>query len=140
MRATGPWIAFLVTLFALVGLCGMFASYATAIPLERGVARSALLDRVLQEGGGADAAPRLEAVRPLLGTLGPAVLDGPGSIQARVAAARIIVRDEQRRESDSIAYRTRLMLGIVTALSAGLGGGILVLARRSADRETMPLK
>lgn len=117
-------------LFGLVGLCGMFASYATVIPLERGVARSVLLDKVLQAGAEADAMPRLEALRPALGPLARSVLEGNGTLTERVAAARVVVLDEQRRESNSIAYRTRLMLAVVTVLAAGLGGGILVLARR----------
>ena len=131
MRLPGTWIAFLVTLFGLVGLCGLFASYAPAIPLERGVIRAGLLDAALAARDTAD----LQRLRPALGDLAKDVLDGPGAITERVAVARLRVADEQRREAASIGYRTRLMLGIVTLLAAGLGSGILVLVQRGAARD-----
>ena len=125
------WSAFLVMLFAVVGLCGLFASYATSIPLERGAARSALLDQVLQDSARPDGPARLELLRPSLASLGEAVLDGTAPIADRIAAARAVVLDEQQREQSSLAYRTRLMLCIVTVLAATLGVGILSLARRT---------
>ncbi len=131
MRRFDSWSLFLVMLFAIVGLCGLFASYATSIPLERGLARSAALDQVLAADAGTDAATRLERLRPGLGPLAPDVLDGTGPLADRVAAARAVVLDEERREAASVAYRTRLMLGVVTILAAILGVGILGLARRT---------
>jgi len=38
------WIAFLLTCFLVTGLTGLFASYSTAIPLERAIHRSESLD------------------------------------------------------------------------------------------------
>lgn len=134
MRTFDSWTAFLIMLFAVVGLCGLFASYATSIPLQRGMARSVLLDRVAAEGTAPDAPLRLEGLRPALGSLAGSVLDGQGPLMERIAAARAIVQDEQQREEASLAFRTRLMLGVVTALGAVLGAGILSLARRSAGR------
>ena len=125
------WSAFLVMLFAVVGLCGLFASYATSIPLERGVARSALLDETLQASAFPDGPARLERLRPRLGSLGAAVLDGTGALADRIATARALVVDEQQRESSSLAYRTRLMLAVITTLAALLSVGILNLARRT---------
>ena len=130
MRHFDSWSLFLLMLFAIVGLCGLFASYATSIPLERGLARSATLDQVLAAEAGSDTA-RLERLRPVLGSLGSDVLDGTGPLADRVAAARAVVFDEERREAASVAYRTRLMLGVVTVLAAILGAGILGLARRT---------
>lgn len=126
MRTLGTWIAFTVTLFGLVGLCGMFASYAPSVPLERGIRRSAVLD----QASAAPDAQALERLRPALGNLAPLVLDRPGALVDRVVSARAVVADEQRREAASIGYRTRLMLGIVTVLAAALASGILVLVRR----------
>lgn len=131
MRRFDSWSLFLIMLFAIVGLCGLFASYATSIPLERGLARSVTLDQVLAADAGTDAAARLERLRPGLGSLGSDVLDGTGPLADRVAAARAVVLDEERREAASVAYRTRLMLGVVTILAAILGAGILGLARRT---------
>ena len=131
MRFLDPWAGFLVLLFAVVGLCGLFASYATSIPLERGIARSALLDQVLADAAAPDAAARLSQLRPQLDTLAPAVLDGSGPLGDRVKAARAVVQDEQQREETSLAFRTRLMLAVVTLIAAALGAGILSLARRT---------
>lgn len=132
MRTFDSWAAFLVMLFAIVGLCGLFASYATSIPLERGQARLALLDRVMVDGTGSDGPARLEKLRPQLGSLAPALLDRSGLLEDRVKTARAIVQDEQQREESSLTYRTRLMLGVITSIAAVLGVGILGLARRTA--------
>ncbi|MGI4953027.1 MAG: hypothetical protein ACRYGM_14590 [Janthinobacterium lividum] len=131
MRSTGPWIAFLTTLFALVGLCGLFASYATSIPLERAAARRALLEQVLAFSDAPDAAERLRALAPRLDSLAEPLMTGPGTLPERVVAARTVVLDEQQRESVSLTYRVRLMLGVITVLAAGLGAGILNLVARS---------
>lgn len=125
MRTFDSWSAFLLMLFGVVGLCGLFASYSTLIPLERALMRSEVLDQVLEAGPG-----ELEGLRVGLGDLAPAVLDGSGALGERVAVARRVVVDEQRREAASIAYRTRLMLAVVTVIAAVLGVGILGLARR----------
>ena len=128
MRSTGPWIAFLTVLFLLVGLCGMFASYAVGVPLERAIARGEMLDRLLADP---DPGAALGRMQPLLGTMA-APLNAPGALPQRVAAARAVVRSEQERESASLGYRVRLMLVVMTVLAAALGGGILALARRPA--------
>jgi hypothetical protein len=138
MRMIDSWTAFLVMLFAVVGLCGLFASYATSIPLERGLARSALLDQVLADAAAPDAKARLERLRTRLDSLAPAVLDGSGELVGRVKAARAVVEDEQRREVASLGFRVRLMLGVVTTLAAVLGVGILGLARRTPGLPAPP--
>ena len=130
MRMPDAWTAFLLMLFAVVGLCGLFSSYATSLPWERGMARSVLLDDVLAAGTAPDAAQRMEALRPQLGSLASEVLDAPGTLSARVAEARRTIIEEQRRESGSIDFRVRLMLGVVTLIAAGMGAGIMALARR----------
>ena len=132
MRNTAAWTGFLVMLFAIVGLCGLFASYADSIPLERGIARSALLDTALTTATAPDGTQRLEQLRPMLGELAKPVLDAPGPLADRVAKARLTVVDEQRREAASVGYRTRLMLAVVTILAAGLGAGILSIVQRNA--------
>lgn len=137
MRPIATWIAFLSMLFLLVGLCGLFASYAPSIPLQRGNAREALLDQIAD---GSVAPDKLNQLRPALAGLAPLVLDGPAPLPERLAAARRIIRDEERRESASVGYRTRLMLGIVTLLSILLGAGILSLVARSATPRTNPPK
>lgn len=134
MRPASPsfdtWSAFLLILFGIVGLCGLFASYANSIPLERALARSTILDQVAATDGTRAA---LDRFRPALDSLTP-VLDAPGPLAARIAAARVTVTSEQEREAASIGYRTRLMLGVITVIAAALGVGILALARRQTGR------
>ena len=132
MRKFDAWTAFLLMLFVIVGICGLFTSFASSLPWERGMARSLLLDSVLAAENAPDAAEKIAALRPQLGALAPDVLDAPGPLAERVAAARRTVVDEQRRESASINFRVRLMLGIVTLLAGGMGAGIMAMAKKGA--------
>ena len=43
-RVNPTWIAFLAMAFVVVGLAGLFASYAVPLPLQRAIAREAALD------------------------------------------------------------------------------------------------
>lgn len=140
MRIIDPWTAFLLMLFFLVGLCGMFASYATSIPLQRATAREVLLDETLDAAGAPDGAARLERLREPLGSLAPSVLEGTSPIAQRVAEARRVIADEQRRESASIGYRTRLMLGVITVLAGAFGAGMMSIVRRQATRQALDVK
>ncbi len=137
MNDRATWTAFLLMCFALVGLTGLFASYATSIPLERALIRTGVLDQVLAAARAPDAAARLDALRPALGPDADAVLSGPGDLWDRVAARRLVVLDEQGREARSVAHRIRIMVGTVTLLAALVGAGIMALASRrpQAERE-----
>lgn len=128
MRARlDSWTAFLAMLFLVVGLCGLFASYAGVVPLERAGARTALIDRVAQSG--ADRT-MIETLAPQLGSLAPLLLDEQTPLQERLARARALVAEEARREAASVSYRVRLMLGVVTVLAALLGCAILTQLRK----------
>ena len=131
MRDRATWTAFLIMCFVVTGLTGLFASYATSIPLERALRRSVLFDQVLQAAGLTDGAQRMEELRPALGSAADAVLSGPGELAARVAAARVQMLSEQEREARSVAWRVRIMVFVVTLLAAGLGAGILMLATKA---------
>ena len=137
MRPDATWTAFLLMCFAIVGLTGLFATFATSIPLEHGMARLAVLDRVLAAARQPDAAAQLPALRPdlarSLGTIeADTVLSGPGELFDRVSTARDIVLSETGRESRSVTYRTRVMVGIVTLMAALVGAGVMALSRRGA--------
>ncbi|HYZ61021.1 MAG TPA: hypothetical protein VE650_01100 [Acetobacteraceae bacterium] len=132
MQNRGVWIAFLLVCFLLTGLVGLFASYASSIPLERALYRIAVLDQVLEASHGPDAATRLEALRPALGPNADQILAGTDDVASRVAAARQQARSEGTREAAAVGDRARLMLGVVTLLTAGLGAGILILASKGA--------
>ena len=134
MQTSTTWAGFLAMLFAIVGLCGMFASYATLVPFERGAARNEALDRAAATEGTAG----LEPLRRDLGPLAETVIDAPGPLPVRIAQARRIIADEQGREAASVAYRVRLTLGVITVVAAALGVGILKLVRRNALNELPP--
>lgn len=129
------WTAFLLMCFALVGLSGLFATYATAIPLERALIRTGTLDEVLAAARAPDAAVRLAALRPALGERADAVLSGPGDLWDRVAAERASVLDEQGREARSVAHRTRILVTIVTLMASLVGCGIMALGQRRSLAE-----
>ncbi len=131
MRPQATWTAFLLMCFALVGLTGMFASYAVAIPLDRTLARTAVLDGVLAEGRQPDPA-RQATLRMMLGPeVGPRVLDGPGELFDRVAAQREVVLQEGAQEERSVVYRIRVLVAVVTIMAGFVGSGIMGLARRA---------
>ena len=127
MQNRGVWLAFLTMCFALTGMVGLFASYATSIPLERALHRHAVLDQAQASGQ-----PDPAAIRSVMGRDAAGIIDGPGDLPARMARARAIVASEAADEERIVATRTRLMVGIVTLLSAGVGAGILLLASRPA--------
>ena len=130
MNDRATWTAFLLMCFALVGLSGLFATYATTIPLERALIRTGTLDQVLAAARAPDAADRLAALRPALGERADAVLSGPGELWDRVAAERAMVLDEQGREARSVAHRTRILVVIVTLMAGLVGAGIMALGQR----------
>ena len=125
MQNRPVWVAFLLTCFLLTGMVGLFASYAASIPLERAFYRLAALDQAT-----ASATPDMAALRIVLGPGADDVVSGPGDLPARLARARAVIRSEGEREAASVASRTRLMVGIITVLSAAVGAGILLLAAR----------
>ena len=131
MRPQATWTAFLLMCFALVGLPGMFASYAVSIPLDRTLARTAVLDGVLAEGRQPDPA-RQATLRMMLGPeVGPRVLDGPGELFDRVAAQREVVLQEGTQEERSVVHRVRVLVAVVTIMAGLVGSGIMGLARRA---------
>lgn len=124
------WTAFLLMCFALVGMSGLFATYATTVPLERALIRTGVLDQVLAASRAEDAPARLAALRPALGLRADAVLSGPGELWDRVAAERVVVLDEQGRDARNVAYRIRVLIVVVTLMAALVGAGIMALAQR----------
>jgi len=131
MSSRLTWTAFLMMCFALVGMAGLFASFATTIPWERAVIRGAVLDSVLDAARAPDAPARLEGLRPVLGPIADRLFTGPGDIRDRVAAERATMLDEQRREADSVAHRIRILVIVVTVMAALVGAGIMALAVRT---------
>ncbi len=130
MRNRGTWTAFLASAFLVVGLMGLFATFAAPLPLERALARETTLDDALATAGTPNQAAQLEALRPRLDDSAATVIDGSGDLQGRVAAARVAMRTQLQREADAIAGRLRLLIVVVTFVAA-LFGAIVMGAGRA---------
>ncbi len=126
-RNSATWMAFLAMAFAVVGLIGVFASYAAPLPLQRAMARDATLDEALATDGGKAA---LEPLRDRLDDSAAVVIDGSAPLADRVAAARAAMHADLTREADAVGSRLRLELLVVTVVAAGFGAVIVGAASR----------
>lgn len=123
------WMAFLTMAFAIVGLMGLFATYAAPLPLQRALARDATLDEVLAATSRPDAQAAIEALRVRLDDSAPAILPVGPDIESRIAAERTAMRGRFTAEADAEARRLRLMIGIVTLMGAAFGATLLRIGR-----------
>ena len=128
-RAT--WTGFLAVTFAIVGLVGLFASFAAPLPLEREAAREQALDDAVAAVHGASAAQALDALRPRLDDSADALLPIGGDMDARIARERVAMRARFAEEADAVAFRLHLMIGIVTVMGIVFGAAILHVSRKS---------
>ncbi len=127
----GTWIAFLVMTFAVVGLMGVFVTFAAPLPLQRALARETVLDQAEVAARRPDAAAALAALRPALADSADAVLpSGPG-IEQRIARERVAMRSRFEAEAADVAVRLRWLVGLVTVMAAAFGVAVLHVSRRS---------
>jgi hypothetical protein len=121
-------MAFVAMAVGVVGLMGVFATYAAPLPLDRALAREAALDDALAAAGGPDETARLQALRPRLAESAAAVEQGAGSLAERIQRERVAMRERFVAEARALAGRLRLMIVVVTAVGAGfaatVAGGI----------------
>jgi hypothetical protein len=127
----GTWAAFLVAAFAVVGLTGIFATYAGPLPLERALARETVLDQALATAGAPDPKAALEALRPALAESAEAVIAGPGPLADRVARERVAMRERLSAEAGYVALRLRVMIGVFALAGALFGIAVLSIVRRA---------
>ena len=126
----GNWMAFLAMCFGVVGLVGVFASYATPLPLERALARDAALDAAASAAAGPDAAAAIEALRPQLGRSAAALLPVGPDMPARIARERAAMRARFVENAAATGRQVRLMVGVVTVMAALFGLAILAISGR----------
>ncbi|MBV9785662.1 MAG: hypothetical protein JO264_17790 [Acidisphaera sp.] len=128
-RAGAAWTAFLAMSFAVVGLTGVFATYAAPLPLERALHRDAALDATLAViAAGAD--PRaLDALRPALGDSAEAVLHGTGAPASRIRAERAAMHAHFLAEARAEAAQLRLLIVVITVMAAIFGAVLLRIGR-----------
>ena len=129
-RSSRSSVGFLAMCFAIVGLVGVFAAFATQVPLHRAIARDAALDDALIALHGPDPMVALEALRPRLDDSAPAVIPPPANPEAAIAGERVAMRKRFVTEADATSRRMNLMIGIVTVMAFVFGAAITGLARR----------
>jgi len=130
-RPNAAAAGFLAMAFVIVGLAGIFGTYAAPVPLGRALRREAVLDKVLAAAAMPDAAARLAALRPALGQGAAAVLEGSGTLEQRVARERARLQGRAAAESAAVGARLRLLIGIATLAAAIMGVAMLGLGRRA---------
>lgn len=130
-RVSGSWIAFLLMAFAIVGLMGMFATFAGPLPLQRAIAREATLSEARAVAGRPDAATALEAMRPELGDSAAAILPWSPDIDRRIAREQQAVRRRFLTEAADLAVRLRWLVALVTVMAAAFGVAVLHASRRA---------
>jgi len=124
---SGASMGFMAMTFAVVGLTGLFASYAAPLPLERAMQREAAFDAAL--------APSLStadrtALRDQLGEDADEVLNGSGDLTQRVEAARHAARRRFQTEEAAVTNRLRLLVLVVTGAGALFGVALMNVAGR----------
>jgi len=135
-RLSGTVLGFIATAFALVGLIGLFATFAAPLPLERAIARERTLDSVLSAARGPNPAAALEALRPTLDDSADAVLPAvgqppPADLARRVVQERTAMRARLERDSATLATRLRWLICIVTVMAGVFSVAILHAGRRT---------
>jgi len=125
----GAWTGFLLVAFGVLGLIGAFGTYAAQLPFDRAMARNATLDKILAASHAPDPHAAEEVLRPLLGDSADAVLDGPGPIEARVAAERTRMLADLHGESQIYGFRLRCYIAVATLMAALFGTLVMSFGR-----------
>lgn len=132
-RPTGTLAAFVAMAFLVVGLTGLFASFAAPLPLQREIAREAVLDEARAAARGADPSAALARLRTGLGNSAAALVPGP-DLEARVETERRAMRARFATESDVTLKRLRWLIAVITAMGATFGVAMLTVAARQGGR------
>jgi hypothetical protein len=117
---------------ALVGLIGVFSTYATAIPYERGLREEAVLDRALATAGRPDQQASLESLRPELADQANEVIAGSRPLPDRVAVARAELLTRVETSAAALGARMRLFIAVFTIMAAALGTLLLRMVSKPA--------
>ncbi len=136
-QGPGAWIGFLAAAFVVVGLTGLFATFAAPLPLERALGREQALDAAMVAAHGPDPLAALQALRDRLDDSADAVVPKPGApvpgdIDARIAAERTAMRTRLLADSQATSERLRWLICIVTIMSAVFGAAVMHAGRRRA--------
>ena len=120
-RTSYSLLGFLAMAFGVVGLMGIFATYALPIPLERALAREAAFDAATTAAIGEHPEADLAILAPRLDDSLPAILAGTGSLWDRIAAERLRQRAGFVAETAALGHRLRLLILMVTLMATVFG-------------------
>ena len=118
MSGRATWIGFLAVAFAVVGLSGLFATYAMSAPWRRAALEITALDGAGPVEARIEAALGSEAARRRLAPPGT-------SPDAALQAARAAVLHRAEEDATSAETRTRWLIVIVTVMGAAFGAAVL---------------
>ena len=127
-NSSGAWGGFLVMAFVILGLCGVFATYAAQLPFQRETYAEARLDAALTAP---DADQRLETLRDTLGDDGAGAFASGGSIPERIENARHVLRLHFQAQAADIALRLRIVILVFTGGAALFGLMVVSIIRRA---------
>lgn len=121
-------LGFVAVAFLMVGLAGVFSTYAIPVPLERALAREATFDDAMIAVRGDNPEAALKAMAPRLDDSLPAILAASGPLPDRIAAERLRQRERFVSDTAALGFRLRLLIVMVTAMAALFG--VAITARR----------
>ncbi len=133
-KPDSTWFIFLALTFAVVGMTGIFATFAAPIALQRAVLRDEALDAARVALHAPNPAAALEALRPRLDDSADALLPVGADMEARIAAERIAMHARLRIDHEATLLRLRWLMAVITLGSAGFGLAILASAGRGPKR------
>ena len=133
-KPDSTWFVFLVLTFAVVGMTGMFATFAAPIALQRAVLRDEALDAARAALSSSDPTAAIEALRPRLDDSAGALLPLGGDMEARIAAERVAMHARLLIDHEATTLRLRWLVGMVTMGSAAFGVALMAGASGSQKR------
>jgi hypothetical protein len=113
----GNWMVFAAIAVGIVGLTGVFATYATPLPLERAMAREAALDAALAAAKSPDPHAAMATLAPRLGDSAAALAGSPEGLADRVAKERLEMRARFSGEAGALAAQLRLLIIVITIMA-----------------------
>jgi hypothetical protein len=130
-RPNAAAMGFVAMAIVIVGLTGIFATYAVPLPLERALAREDALDAALATAEAPDPSAARAALADRLGDSAGVLTGDAAGLAGRVAAERAAMRLRFAEEGTAVATRLRWLVAIVTAT-----GTLFVVAMMGAGRRS----
>ena len=127
-HGSGAWTGFLVMAFIILGLCGLFATYAVQLPYQREAYAEARLDAAT---GAPDAQARLGQLRDALGDDGAGAFPPESDMRHQIDTARHVLRRHFQEQGNDIALRLRIVIVVFTGGATLFGLMVTSILRRA---------